>query len=91
MVKVFFSYKEVTKMLGFIIMFLILSSVIGDETGTRKMLRGMFTFLAVMYGIRIIMYTGFSLLPLIIIGWAVMNIAVPFVRGFVSSFQKNNQ
>ena len=75
-------------MLGFIIMFLIFSSIMGNETGTRKMLRGMFTFLAVMYGIRIFMFTGFSLLPLIIIGWAVMNIAVPFIRGFVSSFQK---
>ena len=75
-------------MLGFIIMFLIISSMIGNENGTRKMLRGLFTFLAVMYGIRIIMFTGFGLLRLIIIGWAVMNIAVPFFRGFASSFQK---
>ena len=75
-------------MLGFIIMFLIISSVMGNGTGTRRMLRGLFTFLAVMYGIRIFMFTGFTLLPLIIIGWAVMNIAVPFVRGFMSSFQK---
>ncbi len=75
-------------MLGFIIMFLIISSVMGNGTGTRRMLRGLFTFLAVMYGIRIFMFTGFTLLPLIIIGWAFMNIAVPFVRGFMSSFQK---
>ena len=75
-------------MLGFIIMLLIISSVIGNGNGTRKMLRGMFTFLAVMYGIRIFIFTGFTLLPLIIIGWAVMNIAAPFVRGFMSSFQK---
>jgi len=75
-------------MVGFIIMFLIISSVMGNGTGTRRMLRGLFTFLAVMYGIRIFMFTGFTLLPLIIIGWAVMNIAVPFVRGFMSSFQK---
>ena len=74
-------------MLGFIIMFLIFSSIMGNETGAGKMLRGMFTFLAVMYGIRIILFTGFGLLPLIIIGWAIMNIAVPFVRGFASSFQ----
>jgi len=75
-------------MVGFIIMFLIISSVMGNGTGTRRMLRGLFTFLAVMYGIRIFMFTGFTLLPLIIIGWAVMNIAVPFARGFMSSFQK---
>ena len=75
-------------MLGFIIMFLIISSIMGNKNGTRKMLRGLFTFLAVMYGIRLIMFPGFGLLPLIIIGWAVMNILVPFVRGFASSFQK---
>ena len=75
-------------MLGFIILFLIFSSIMGNETSAGKMFRGMFTFLAVMYGVRIIMFTGFSLLPLIIIGWAVMNIAVPFVKGFASSFQK---
>ena len=75
-------------MLGFIIMFLVFSSIMGNEAGARRMLRGMFTFLAVMYGIRIILFAGFGLLPLIIIGWAVMNMAVPFVRGFASSFQK---
>ena len=77
-------------MLGFIIMFLIISSIMGNETGARKMLRGLFIFLAAMYGIRIIMFAGFGLLPLIIIGWAVINIAVPFIRGFVSSFQKKS-
>lgn len=75
-------------MLGFIIMFLVISSLMGDQTGTKNLLRGLFTFLAVMYGFRIVLYTGFHLLPMIIIIWAVMNIAVPFVRGFVSSFQK---
>ena len=75
-------------MLGFIIIFLIITSIMGNENGTRKMLCGLITFLAVMYGIRIIMFTGFGLLPLIIIGWAVMNILVPFFRGFTSSFQK---
>lgn len=75
-------------MLGFIIMFLVISSLMGDQTGIRNLLRGLFTFLAVMYGFRIVLYTGFHLLPMIIIIWAVMNIAVPFVRGFVSSFQK---
>ena len=76
-------------MLGFIIMFLVFSSVMRNETGLRKMLRGIFIFLAVMYGIRIMMFAGFGLLPLIIVGWAVINIAVPFSRGFVSSFRKN--
>ena len=67
-------------MLGFIIMFLVISSLMGDQTGTRNLLRGLFTFLAVMYGFRIVLYTGFHLLPMIIIIWAVMNIAVPACR-----------
>ena len=76
-------------MLGFMIMFLVFSSVMRDATGLKRMFRGIFTLLAVMYGIRIMMFAGFGLLPMIIIVWAVMNIAVPFSRGFVSSFRKN--
>ena len=77
-------------MLGFIMMILVISSIMGNQAGARRFFCGMFTFFAVMYGIRIILYTGFHLLPLIIIIWAVMNIAVPFLRGFVSSFQRTD-
>ena len=78
-------------MLGFIIMMLVISSLMGDQRGqenARKILRGLITMIAVIYGIRIILYTGFTLIPLIIIGWAVMNILVPFIRGFISSFER---
>ena len=78
-------------MLGFIIMMLVISSLMGDQRGqenARKILRGLITMIAVIYGIRIILYTGFTLIPLIIIGWAVMNIFVPFIRGFISSFER---
>ena len=77
-------------MSGFIIMILVISSLMGNQAGTRNLLRGLFTFMAVMYGIRIILFTGFHLLPLIILVWAVMNIAVPFFRGFTSSFQRRH-
>ena len=75
-------------MLGFVIMMLIFSSLFGNGEGTRRALRGFVTFMAVIYGIRILLYTGFAILPVIIIIWAVSNVAVPFLRGFVYSFRK---
>ena len=75
-------------MLGFIIMILVISSVMGNPSGARKLLRALFAFWAVLYGIRILLFTGFHLVPMLVIIWAVMNIAVPFVKGFASSFQK---
>ena len=75
-------------MLRFIIVLLIISSIMGNREGARNLLRGLITIAAIVYGIRLIVYTGFHLLPLIIIIWAVVNIALPFVRGFLSGFSR---
>ena len=75
-------------MLGFIIMILVISSIMGNQTEAKKLLRGMFTVLAVVYGIRILLLAGFQLLPVLIISWAVTNIVIPFVKGFASRFEK---
>ena len=66
----------------------VLSSLFGNGEGTRRALRGFITFMAVIYGIRILLYTGFAILPVIIIIWAISNVAVPFLRGFAYSFRK---
>ena len=75
-------------MLGFIIMILVISSIMGNQTEAKKLLRGMFTVLAVVYGIRILLLAGFQLLPVLIISWAVTNIVISFVKGFASRFEK---
>ena len=84
----FIYVKEGKMMLQFIIVLLVISTLMDDREGARRMLRGIFTCIAVMYGIRIILYTGFHLLPMIIIVWAVVNVILPFCRGFIGSFRK---
>lgn len=79
-------------MLEFIVIMLALSAMMRNRAQTRGLLRGIFLSLAVFYGIQIgipiILYAGVYCIPLILIIWVVMNIAVPFVKGFMSSFQK---
>ena len=74
-------------MLGFIIMMLVVSFLMGCQRGMMRLLGGFFAFMAFMYGFRILLFAGFHLLPLIILIWAIGNIIVPFTRGFMSKFQ----
>ena len=88
MIEVFFDSGGI-KMFGFIITILVISSLLGDVSGTRRLLKDIFTFMAVMYGLRLILLTGFHLIPFIIVVWALSNVVVPFIRGFMDSFDRS--
>ena len=75
-------------MFGFIIMMMVISSLMGNQRGARDLLRGFFIFMTVMFGIRMILFSGFFFIPLLIVVWAVTHIAMPFIKGFISSFRK---
>ena len=76
-------------MLGFIIVMLVMWSVFGSDESSRRGLRAVFSAIAIFYGIRILFGVGFVFLPLIIIIWALSNVVIPFVGGFISSFRKD--
>ena len=75
-------------MFGFFIMLAVLSSIFGTSRSTERLLTGIFTFFAVMYGLRFLLAVGFQFLPLILLIWLAAKVVIPFVKGFVSSFQK---
>ena len=74
-----------------IILLLIISSLSGDRTRTRKTVRCILAAAAIFYAIRFILSAGFRLLALIAIIWAVVNILLPFIKGFGESFRKEHQ
>ena len=77
-------------MFRMIIFFMIIAAIFGgrrERFHISRMLMGLFTFMAVMYGLRILFWTGFALLPCIIIAVLLGTVVVPFVKGFLSSFK----
>ena len=73
-------------MLWFIIAILVVSALLGDDPRPKKWLRLILTCIAIIYGIRLIVTAGLHLLPIIIIVWAIVDIILPFLRGFISRF-----
>jgi len=73
-------------MFRFLIFFLVITTLFDDRNESRRMLRSLIQFFAVIWCIRILASVGFALLPCVIIFMIMGKVVIPFLRGFFSRF-----
>ncbi len=73
-------------MFRFLIFFLVITTLFDDRNESRRMLRSLIQFFAVIWCIRILASVGFAFLPCVIIFMIMGKVVIPFLRGFFSRF-----
>ena len=73
-------------MLRMIIFIALISAVTGSRREGTRIITALLTMMAVMFGLQILMFTGFAILPCIIVFALLGNVVIPFIRGFMSRF-----
>ena len=76
-------------MMSLLVLFFVMAVLTDKKSESRRILRGIIWFAVGMYALKFILFTGFSLLPCIILFLVVGRIVVPFLKGFFSSFEKH--
>ena len=73
-------------MFGMIIFFIVLATLFDGSFASRRLLRSMISFFAIIWCIGVLFRIGFALLPCIIIFMILGKVVFPFLRGFFSRF-----
>lgn len=72
--------------MSLVIFFIIWQFITGDAALRGGMLRGLLLLIFLPTIIRLVVLVGLQIIPLVLIGLFIVNIAVPFIRGFLSRF-----